>query len=169
MKNYLSFFLISLLLFACGTSKKTSRILPDTVDQKIYFGMPLDEFKKLKADKVESVDDGMPFRHVFIEDIEHPELTNLGYYFDADNDKPLYEVLLIYKDEETMQRNAAEILGPPNYKETEWKIERENAPDMLAWTFKSKIIIVSLISGTEWHEDAAEGEVEKAYDTQNEK
>lgn len=153
MKRFLIIASISIFLIACVNRKNEKRYLPHQVDKEVYFGMPLADFKNLKGPKVEQHDDGMPFRKVFFEAINGTLIKYLGYYFDAEDDIPLYEVIIGYNDEATVNTEATKLLGEPNYKETEWKFELKKEHDILAWVFEKKLIITALIPKTEWYED----------------
>lgn len=141
------------ILGACNTSKEAEIYLPESVRTGIHFGMTLEDFKTLKGDKVKLEDDGMSFRIIYSEAISNNPIEYVIYYFDADEEKPLYEVILIYKDEADRDAAAAELLGAPNFEEKEWRIEREKKETIWAWTFKNKLIVTALIPKTEWYED----------------
>ncbi|NOQ74216.1 MAG: hypothetical protein GQ574_19565 [Crocinitomix sp.] len=153
MKRLLLFSTLSLLIVACVNQKNEKRYLPNEVEKAVYFNMPLADFKALKGSKAEIQDDGMDFRKVFFESVGGTLIEYFGYYFDADNNQPLYEIIIGYNDETTLNSEAVKLLGAPNYKDTEWRFELEKTHDILAWTFKKKLIIVALIPETEWHEE----------------
>jgi hypothetical protein len=113
--------------------------------------MSLKDFEKIKNNETKMFDDGYDFRTVYIENIvNHAEIKNIGYYFDNDGEKPLYEIILIYKNEELRDIAAKKIFGEPNYKEKEWRITRKKSYNLWAWSFKTKLIIVGMIPETEW-------------------
>ena len=153
MKRFLIIAAISVFLIACVNRKNEKRYLPNQVDKAIYFEMPLADFKTLKDSKIESYDDGMSFRKVFFEAVNGTLIKYFGYYFDAEDDMPLYEVIIGYNDDATANTEAVKLLGDPNYKETEWKFELKNEHNILAWIFEKKLIITALIPKTEWYED----------------
>ena len=150
MKRILILPVLFLFLFSC----QTQRYLPETVDEAIHFGMSLDDFKALKGDKVSLVEDEMTFRATYLEEINSGGLEYIGYYFDMDNHKPLYEVILIYKDEAQRDKVAKELLGEPNAEGgKEWRITPKKGDPIMAWTYKKKLIIAAQIPETEWHPD----------------
>lgn len=112
--------------------------------------MSLQDFKNLKGNKVKIVEDGMDFRIVYLEEINGNKVSALGYYFDADGDQPLYEIIVIYKSEELRKGAQEEYLGEPNYKDKEWKIEGKDKLPIHVWSHKAKIVYALPLPGTEW-------------------
>ncbi len=94
------------------------------------------------------------FRITVYEKMDHPEIEGTGYYFDAEGKKPLYELIIVYKDEALRDAAAAKLLGSPNYENnTEWLLPGKNGYQIKAWKYKNKLIITALIPNTEWYED----------------
>ncbi|MGB1103226.1 MAG: hypothetical protein ACPG21_06315 [Crocinitomicaceae bacterium] len=150
MKNYILACLTLLVLFGCATD----RFLPNEVDKRIEFGMSKESFLKFKKDDVSKENDGFDFRHVYIEYLKNSPVEFLVYYFDADNNEPLYEIILNYKDEKVRDEAAKSLFGEPNHENnTEWMLPQKNGPTIAAWTFKNKLVIVAQIAETEWHLD----------------
>ncbi len=145
-----SLFILSVLFLSGCTS---TRFLPDDVDNQVKLGMSQDNFTELKGDKAKKSGANEDFRNTFLEKVTHENIEFFGYYFDTDGDKPLYEIIIGYKTEELANKTAIDLLGKPNYKEKEWKIERKNDYTILAWVFKKKLVIVSLIPDTEWYDE----------------
>jgi len=140
------------LIFALGCS--TARYFPKEFDEKVEFGMILGSFERLKNDRVSKQDDGMPFRHVYLEEVTALPFEFIGYYFDDDNNKPLYEVIISYKDIKVRDQVARDLFGSPNAENnSEWHLKPKNGPEIKAWTHKQKLVIVALIPETEWHPD----------------
>jgi hypothetical protein len=111
--------------------------------------MSFDEFAKKKDVKdLRFTDDN--FRHVYVEDVDDDNLRNIVYYFDTDNDMPLYEIIFIYKDEATRDAVAKNLLGKPNHKEKEWKFSHKKRKNFYAWTYQTKLIMMQPLKDTEW-------------------
>jgi len=72
--------------------------LPNEADEAVYFGMPLADFKTLKGTNIEQHNDGISFRKVFFGGVNGAAVKYFGYYFDAEDDRPLYEVIIGYND-----------------------------------------------------------------------
>lgn len=152
MRAYFPALVIFALLVSCASGKKTNRYLPEALETEINFGLPLADFLKIKVDKAELQNDGTDFRKVYFETVENQDITYFAYYFDAESTMPLYEVIIGYKTIDHLNKAAIQLLGQPNYKDTEWKITRENDFDLLAWRYKEKLVIAALIPDTEWYE-----------------
>ena len=150
MKQLLVYSFTFLMIFGCGTE----RHLPKEMEAKTEFGMPLNEFLSFKNSKVEKQETGMGFRHVYYEEITGKDIAYIVYYFDADGEKPLYEVLIGYHDQQKRDAVARQLLGEPNSENnTEWQLKPEKGYEIKAWTYKDKLIITALIPETEWYED----------------
>ncbi|NVK85013.1 MAG: hypothetical protein HWE21_11875 [Cytophagia bacterium] len=137
-------------------SANLKKLLPKEI-KTVTFGTPLDSFLKERPNAKEE-NQTMDFRHVYIEEINSGNITSAVYYFDADlPGKPLYEIIVNFKDEATMELQANVLLGPSNYSgkdgnSKEWKfdLKKEEYP-VHSWTFKNKIVYVMPLSGTEWN------------------
>jgi hypothetical protein len=152
MRKLLPILLIT-LCFGCASNKASDSILPDPLKGKIQFGMTLDDFKQLKSKAKLTYNTDDSFRVAIIEEIEHPEISNYVYYFDTDDDKPLYEIIVIYKTEAQRDAVAEKLFGEPNFEGGEWRFKRPKSFNVMAWKYKTKLIIVALLPKTEWAED----------------
>lgn len=141
---------LALILSSCGTSKNYSDLYPKGLDSKVSLGMPLDDFLQLRGISTDDLTDDT-FRKIYVEPSKSEDITDIVYYFDADGDQPLYEMIFIYKDEAKRDAEAEKLLGEPNDGE-EWKLERKPY-DILAWKYKNKLILVAVIPETEWAEE----------------
>lgn len=128
--------------------------LPDDF-KKLYFGMPLKKFKKVTKNKVSKEPGLMSFRIEFVETKpKNPSIKEVTYYFDVEGKMPLYELIIEYNSEKQRDNVAGPLLGKPNYGD-EWVFDSGEGFDIRAWTFKSKLIIIGVLPGSEW-----EGEYE---------
>ena len=51
------------------------------------------------------------------------------------------------------KKAAGSLLGKPNYKEKEWKIDTGDEYPLYAWTYKNKIIYAIPLKGSEWENE----------------
>lgn len=142
--------ILTLLISSCGTSKNYSDLYPKGLDSEVYLGMPLSDFLKLRGISVSDLSDEN-FRKTYVDQSNSNEITDIVYYFDTGRDQPLYEMIFVYKDESARDADAKRLLGEPNNGE-EWRLDREPY-DVLAWKYKAKLILVSLIPDTEWADE----------------
>jgi uncharacterized protein YcfL len=150
MKKMIYAFVFTLIIASCATE----RYLPDEVEKEVVFDMPLNDFLSLKNSKVEKQDDNASFRHVYLENLANANVDYIGYYFDADGHKPLYEVIIGCKNETDRDKMGESLFGARNAEDnTEWHLKPKDFHEIKAWTFKNKLIITALIPNTEWFED----------------
>jgi hypothetical protein len=153
MKNISTLIVIVFLLQACASTKNIhADVLPSEVEAKVKFDMPLDDFKKLKGTSA-SETEANNFRTIYTERVSEERVSGFAYYFSTEGEKPLYEIIIIYKDENERDIDAERLFGEPNVDGEEWFIERK-PHDLKAWKYGDKLIITALIPGTEWYKDA---------------
>lgn len=149
MKVVLS--LLACVFFTLSHAQKNpNKFLPASVRKTIHFEMTEYEYVGARSkDQYDFKDD--TFRHVFIENVENdPAIESVVLYFDQDGDKKLYEVILIFKEETKRDAYAVRTLGQPNTVEGEWVLKHKKRPDVNAWKFKNKLVLVLKIPGCEW-------------------
>ncbi len=150
---------VLLLLGACRTrqaSRSTAkhpvrRYLPPEV-RDLYFGLPLATFLGQKRDLTRPAGE-TDFRIILIEAFDKAQAESAVYYFDADGDEPLYEIIAIYPDEATRDAVVADLLGEPNYQGSEWRYDSGEGYPIWAWTFKQKLVIAAILPNTEWADE----------------
>ena len=151
---FLLFVASVLMLSSCGTSKKLTKAhqkyLPVEV-RDLYFGMAQQEALS-KHPQAEFAQDEN-FRKVYIEQVNSDDLEFIVYYFDVEPTQILYEFILNYKNEQARDKVAADLLGKPNYKNTEWLFETEEGFLINAWKFKNRLVLAAKIAGTEWENE----------------
>lgn len=150
MKRHL-LVVISLFLAVSMEGQDTTSILPENLRTKVYFNMPRTTFLQAFP-AVEELSQRVSFRRVYRDKQTTAPLDYVVYYFDKDGHEPLYEVILAFTDTAARNEVAQQLLGPPNYKSTEWYVARDSAFDYSAWTFQNKLVIIGRIEGTEWAE-----------------
>ncbi|MGD1846624.1 MAG: hypothetical protein ACFB10_14650 [Salibacteraceae bacterium] len=126
-------------------------ILPKAVPSNIYIGMPREEFKQLHADQP-LTEKNEQFRWTYLEEVDDPQVEAIGYYFDEDPPQRLYELIVIYYSEALRDEEASTLFGVPNFDEKEWRVSRDKGFNVWSWPFKTKLIVVGMIPGTEWSE-----------------
>ena len=116
------------------------------------------DFQKENPKAAEAKDAVNTFRHVYVDELNSGGISSVVYYFDADlPGKPLYEIIVNYADEATMELNANILLGETNYsgkdgKSKEWKFDIKEDYPLHCWTFRNRIVYTYPILGTEWNE-----------------
>jgi len=155
--NSIFLLILCVALGACNASKKAgtkrSKYLPKAFSD-IAFNMPMSQVANLRDLRSSDLQDE-GFRISVYGPMEHPQIEGAGYYFDNEGDKPLYEVIVVYKSEELRDAAAAQLLGPPNFENgKEWRFEQKKGYEIRAWKFKNKLIVTALIPGTEWYDEA---------------
>lgn len=155
MKKMTIISLTLLLAFsACFLQRKAQKphqkYLPDEF-RNVYFGMPLEEFEKLKKGTDLEQSDLMSFRISITEKKPEKAIKEVTYYFDNENEKPLYELIIEYKDATERDKVARELLGQPNSGE-EWAFDTGEGFLIKAWKFDKKLVVVGELPGTEWND-----------------
>jgi hypothetical protein len=114
--------------------------------KKYALGMPLDRFQK-KNPSLKPTDD-FDFRIVY--NIPNPAagIKHLILYFDAEEEKPLYELIIEYPDAAARDAFTAKNYGLPNNGK-EWKWTLTDGLNARAWVFMNKVVVTVLYPGTE--------------------
>ena len=93
----------------------------------------------------------MPFRNVYMTEVHDKRFESVIFYTSTPGLK-LYEMILLAKPGQDINRIAKDLLGSPNTN-NEWRF----SPDetglnfMLAmWIYKNKLIIAGSLAGSEW-------------------
>jgi len=150
MKKSILLLLLSAFVFA-GFSQKpkdSKGFLPKEM-KKLYFGMSWEEFQKVKKLGMVEVSTIMEFRIEYSEEPEKGNIKKITWYFDAEGDFPMYEVIIDYHEADARDQVADKLLGPPNDGE-DWYFERPESFNIKAWKFNNKLVIVAVLEGTEW-------------------
>lgn len=115
------------------------------------FGMPLETFKATNKTATISALDAMNFRIEANDTQAGSDFADVTYYFDNENNKPLYEIIVEFKSKELQQEYIKTVLKAPNFEE-EWKWTTKDGYVFKAWSFKNKLVFVKVLPGTEWDE-----------------
>jgi len=130
--------------------KAQMKLLPAQFS-KLYLGMPLDRFSKIKNLNKLTRSTIMSFRDVYEETPHDKHIKEVTYYFDKDNNMPLYELIIEYKPDFDLASFITDKYGSPNSGE-EWLFDSGEGFKIRIWTFDKKLVIAGLIKDTEWTE-----------------
>jgi len=145
--------------FSCKVKKQTISVdlnkqrsqlqyIPKQLHES-YLGMPFSDFKKARMVMAEKDSNGMDFRIEYTESIEDNDIRRVTYYFDKDNNLPLYEYIIEYKSGAKLQELVNQKYGTHN-DGNQWIFDSEEGFMIRVWTFENKLCIAGLIKGTEW-------------------
>lgn len=150
MKNYkgICFSLVLLLPFIIlAQNFKPETVLPKSL-AKYKFGMSLDDFiKKNKSATVSGAE--MTFRMEYNQKDAAKDIKQVTYYFDAENNKPLYEMIIEFNDAAGLDAHCSKKLGAPNDNE-EWKWTTKEGYIFKAWRFGNSLVYALGLPSTEW-------------------
>jgi hypothetical protein len=95
------------------------------------------------------------FRHETVEKVGKDGITDITYYFDAEGERPLYEIIIEFSSAQLRAEAAEMMFGPANHPERPdyWIAGANENIVSLIWAFDSKIAIAANLPGTEWDGD----------------
>ena len=135
-----------------ASSKKANPYLPERL-QNIDFKWPMQRVADIRDLRSEDMVDEQ-FRVAVYQHVKQGAIEGVAYYFDGEGEKPLYELIVQYVDEPARDAAAKQLLGAPNYENNkEWLLDTGRGYKLRAWKFKTKLVLVALLPGTEWYED----------------
>ena len=143
-------FIITIPVFTTGQSFNPQSVVPAKLS-KFKFGMTLDAFKAANKNAVKSSSDDNSFRVEFTDSKAGSEFKSITYYFDAENNKPLYEMIIDYPTEQARDTYVTAKLKAPN-SGSEWKWTTKEGYVFKAWTFGKKLVLALALPSTEWYE-----------------
>ncbi|TMM29384.1 hypothetical protein FDT66_09660 [Polaribacter aestuariivivens] len=151
---FISFFLYNTSIIAQNKTSNAINILPPEINSEIYFGMNLADFKNLiGSNLVLESNNVTDFRIVYSQKTKIPEIPIVFYYFDNEQNKPLYEIVINYQNKEQAKKAATLLFGQPNFNQTEWRINIQGFPEAWSWVYKNKLIVAAKIYGSEWFDE----------------
>ena len=155
MKQTILLCILSFLFLAsCSTTKYAyqANYLPKP-SQNLEFGMALAKWKQDHPTAVNAGED-YGFRVIYLEDEAPAPFESIVYYFDNEEDIPLYELVLNYHDSTVRDAWIRENLGAPNHANgKEWLYDSGEGFEIRIWTFQNKLVIAAAIAGCEWDEN----------------
>jgi len=137
---------------ASAQTKKNSKGLLPKSHKDLWFGMPMAAFGEARPFDKDSLGTSMDFRRTLVERQaadNAPGLHWAVYYFDAEDDFPLYEIILEYGHEGLRDEAAKKLLGEPNAGD-EWYFPNHKGFPFRAWLYQNKLILAAAIPGSEW-------------------
>ncbi|MBO0330031.1 hypothetical protein [[Muricauda] lutisoli] len=145
-------------LFFCNISATAQNktglvcgVLPSEINSEIYFGINLADFKNVIGSNLKlETKSNTDFRLIYSQETNLKEISSVIYYFDNENSKPLYEVIINYQNEEQAKKAATILFGQPNFDQIDWRIKIQGAPEIWSWVYKNKLVVVAKIPGSEW-------------------
>lgn len=92
------------------------------------------------------------FRTIYYSDLEDEQFQSVFFYV-SKSKKEMYEMILIAKDESSVNKLARDLLGVPNGKDGEWRFslqQKKKDYTLAAWVFRNKLVIAGNLEGSEW-------------------
>jgi hypothetical protein len=161
MKKILIFGILLLALGACRSKKeltnnneRINRYFPELLGD-LVFNLSMDEViaKRPNLAPVNYVNDAFSFRKEFVEEINEAGIKKLVYYFSVNDQKPFYELIIIYENDKIRDKEVLRLLGQPNFENnTEWIIGSRQDYKIKAWKFENNLVLAAQLKGTEWEE-----------------
>ena len=139
--------LIFLPLLAPAQRFDAKTVVPKSLSS-YRFGMSLDEFTR-KNKMAKTAEGVMSFRVEYNEKNTSPDIKQVTYYFDADNNKPLYEMIIQFTDVARLNDHCAKKLGSANDGK-QWKWTAKDGYIVKAWRFNNTLVIAAGLRDTEW-------------------
>jgi len=143
-------FIIAIPVFSTGQNFNPKTVVPAKLS-KYSFGMTLEAFKALNKIAVQSPADETAFRIELTDSRAGTEFKSVTYYFDAEKNKPLYEMIIEYPTEQAKNAYVNSKLKTPNDGD-KWKWTTKEGIVFKAWTFGKKLVLVLALPSTEWDE-----------------
>lgn len=143
-------FIMAIPVFTIGQNFDPKKVVPKKLS-KYKFGMTLDAFKALNKNAVESPSDNNAFRIEVTDTDAGSEFKSVTYYFDTENNKPLYEMIIAYPTEQAMNDYVTAKLKTPNDGD-KWRWTTKEGYSFKAWTFGKKLVLALALPSTEWEE-----------------
>jgi hypothetical protein len=140
--------LLPLASLAQNFNPKT--VLPKSL-AKYSFGMSLDNFTKQNKSATTG-EAGMSFRLEYKDNNAGKDLKAVTYYFDAENNKPLYEMIIEFKDAQGLDTHCSKKLGEPNDGKG-WKRTTKEGYIFKAWRFSNTLVLALGLPSTEWEKE----------------
>lgn len=114
------------------------------------FGMSLDNFTK--KNKTATTSGSMSFRIEYLEKDAGQDIKNVTYYFDAEDDQPLYEMIIQFNDVQALDAHCSKKLGPANDGK-QWKWTTKEGHIFKAWRFSNTLVLALGLPSTEWEKE----------------
>jgi hypothetical protein len=118
---------------------------------KYNFGMSLDDFTKKNKSAI-ARDVAISFRLEYQENNAGNDIKGVIYYFDTENNKPLYEMIIEFKDAQGLNKHCLKKLGATNDGKG-WKWTTKEGYIFKAWSFSNTLVLALGLPSTEWENE----------------
>ena len=136
--------------FAPAQNFDPKKVVPKSLS-KYDFGMSLDEFSQ--KNKVASIGrHDVPTRIEYKDADPDKDIKQVTYYFGADNNQPLYEMIIAFNNVESLNEHCSKKLGAPNDR-NQWKWTTRQGYTFKAWRFGTTLVLALGLPSTEWEKD----------------
>jgi hypothetical protein len=125
-------------------------VLPKSLS-KYNFGMSLDNFTD-KNKLATPAKTKQSFRIEYQDLASVDDIKKVTYYFDAENEKPLYEMIIEFADTKSLDAHCSQKLGQPNDGKG-WKRTTREGYTFKAWRFGNTLVLALGLPSTEWEKD----------------
>lgn len=152
MKPYFKTFccLFLVLPFIAQAQKfDPKKVVPKSL-VKYNFGMSLEDFTR--KNKTATTSGSMSFRIEYNDNTTADNIKKVTYYFDAEDRQPLYEMIIVFKDLQSLDAHCSKKLGAPNDGK-EWKWTTKEGHIFKAWRFSNTLVLALGLPATEWEKE----------------
>jgi hypothetical protein len=152
MKRYSRVLSMCLFLPFIASSQKfnAKSTLPKSLNQ-YHFGMSLDDFTR-KNKSASAAEGSSSFRIEYLDKQAGTDIRQVTYYFDAENNKPLYEMIIQFNDLQSLDAHCEKKLGKANDGK-QWKWTTKEGYTFKAWRFSNTLVLALGLPSTEWEKD----------------
>ena len=150
MKSYLKlipWFLLSLPLVMAAQNLDTKSVVPKSLN-KYSFGMSVDAFTVINKSATLR-HSSLTSRTEYQEKNPDSDIKEVTYYFDDDNNRPLYEMIIAFNDVKGLDAYCSKKLGKPD-DDKQWKRITRQGYSFRAWRFGSTLVLALALPSTEW-------------------
>jgi hypothetical protein len=118
---------------------------------KYNFGMGLEDFTR-KNKSATVLDSSNTFRIEYLDKDAGADIRDVTYYFDAENNQPLYEMIIRFKDAQSLEAHCSKKLGGQNDKKG-WSWKTKEGYIFKAWRFSNTLVLALGLPSTEWEKE----------------
>lgn len=144
------FLCMAIPAFAMAQDFDPATVVPANL-AKYGFGMSFDAFKAINKTATILPYKGDDFRIEVKDAKAGSQYKSVTFYFDNENNKPLYEIIIDFKSEKLMLDYCNARLKEHNFEDT-WKWTTKEGYVFKAWNFNTKLVFALALPSTEWDE-----------------
>jgi hypothetical protein len=134
-------------LVSSAQNFNTKTVIPKSLSD-YPFGMRLGDFTK-KNSSATTRASNTPGRIEYLDNVASKEIKQVIYYFDDDNDQPLYEMIIQFNSARDLDNHCSNKLGSPN-EGKQWKWKTKEGHIFKAWRFGTTLVLALALPSTEW-------------------